>query len=171
MGATDVDALSVRSDGIYMHGKRWRVQVYVDTVRESTVKPTKQEASAWAVEREAQLSGKKLPDKTFGDAIDRYQKEVSTENAGAKWEIVRLNSMASDMIADRKMSALKPKDITAWRDRRLKKVSPAKQLGGYRTVRVLPAEYWMRNACEKHKLDAPRRTGIQLGRTAYYDQL
>jgi integrase len=110
---------------IYRHGKGWRVQVYVNGVRDSAVRPTKQEAAAWALEREAQLSGKRLPDKTLGDAFKRYAEEVAPHKGGARWELVRLRSLQDDSISRRPMAHLTPTDIADWRDKRLKAVSPS----------------------------------------------
>lgn len=110
---------------VYRHGKGWRVQVYVNGVRESGTFDTKAQAAAWALEREAQLSGKKLPDKTMGDALKRYRDEVSPEKDGHKWEATRLDSMAAMPLAKRPMASLSPTDIADWRDTRLKSVTPA----------------------------------------------
>jgi integrase len=110
---------------VYRHGKGWRVQVYVNGVRESGTFDTKARAAAWALEREAQLSGKKLPDKTMGDALRRYRDDVSPEKEGHKWEATRLDAMAAMPLAKRPMAALSPTDISDWRDARLKSVTPA----------------------------------------------
>ncbi|PJL10656.1 hypothetical protein B9Y66_16350 [Stenotrophomonas maltophilia] len=40
---------------IQRSGNKWRVQVYVARVRDSTTKHTKQEAAKWVPEREAEL--------------------------------------------------------------------------------------------------------------------
>lgn len=106
-------------------GKKWRAQVYVEGVRESGTFDTKAQAAAWAVEREAQLSGKKLPDKNMADAFERYRDEVSVGKGGEKWERTRLDAMAKMPIAKRPMASLSPTDIADWRDLRLKSVTPA----------------------------------------------
>ncbi len=67
---------------IQRNGNKYRVQVYVDGVRDSTTKATRQEAAQWALEREAELRGTKLPDKTFDAALRRYEEEVAPERGG-----------------------------------------------------------------------------------------
>lgn len=110
---------------IQKHGARWRVQVYANGVRDSRVLDTKQEAAKWALEREAELTGKKLPDKSFGDALALYEREVApTHRAGDK-EIVRLKSLRREPMARRKLAGLSGDDLAHWRDTRLKEVKPA----------------------------------------------
>ena len=110
---------------IYRHSKGWRVQVYVNGVRESGVFDTKARAAAWALEREAQLSGKKLPDKLLREALERYARDVSPTKAGERWEVNRLSNIGRDKIAKRPMAALDASDLADYRDRRLKEVAPA----------------------------------------------
>ncbi|MGH8032940.1 MAG: hypothetical protein ACREO8_11405 [Luteimonas sp.] len=76
------------------NGNRWRAQVYVCGVRASEQFATRKEAAQWALEREAELRGAKLPDKTLADAMSRFVREVSEERAGARWEVIRLNALA-----------------------------------------------------------------------------
>lgn len=130
---------------IYRHGKGWRVQVYVNGVRESTVLPTKQQAAAWAVEREALLSGKKLPDKTFADAMERYAEEVSPAKDGGRWEIIRLTALGAHGIAKKRLSLLSGPDFAEWRDARKKQVSDAtvlREMGLLRAVLEVARRDW-----------------------------
>jgi integrase len=108
------------------------VQVYVAGVRDSTTKPTRQEAARsrqeaarWALEREAELKGTKLPDKLFLDALQRYAKEEAPKRAGARWETIRLKRLESYPIAKRRLAALFGNDFADWRDARNKQVKPA----------------------------------------------
>lgn len=101
------------------HGNRYRVQLYVGGVRESAVKDTRKEAAQWALEREAELAGKKLPDKTFLDAVQRYAREVTEERAGGKKERIRLKAFERDDLAKRRIAALAADDFADWRDKRL----------------------------------------------------
>lgn len=110
---------------IYRHRGGWRVQVYVNGVRESQVFDTKARASAWALEREAQLSGKKLPDKSLADALTRYARDVSPTKAGERWEVNRLTRMGDDKLAVRPLAAITATDLADYRDRRLKAVTGA----------------------------------------------
>ena len=101
------------------HGNRFRVQVYVDGVRESAVRDTRKEAAQWALEREAELRGKKLPDRTLLDAMRRYAREVTEGRAGGHWERVRLTAFEREPMAARRLAAIGGDDIAAWRDSRL----------------------------------------------------
>lgn len=105
---------------ILPHRGGYRVQVYVDGQRLSKVCATKREAAQWALEREAELGGKKLPDKTLRDALRRYADELDDEKGGARWERIRLTAFEREGIAGRRLAALGPEDFTAWRDARLK---------------------------------------------------
>src|SRR3546814_12101489 len=75
------------------NGSGYRVQVYVKGVRDSGTFPTRKEAAQWALEREAELKGAKLPDKTLADAMDEFARTVSEGRAGAHWALIRLNAL------------------------------------------------------------------------------
>ena len=100
-------------------GSKWRVQVYVKGVRASATFRTKQEASAWALERDAELTGAKLPAKSFGDAMLRFSRDVAPTRAGGDWEIIRLKAMQAWPIAKRRLAGLAGNDFADWRDARL----------------------------------------------------
>jgi len=107
-------------------GRRWRVRVYVDGKRDSATHATKAAAAAWAVMREAELAGTALPSRTVAQALQRYADEVSPTHRGERWERVRLAAIARDWgLARNPLTAIKPADIAAWRDARLRQVAPA----------------------------------------------
>ncbi|MCC4632652.1 hypothetical protein [Xanthomonas dyei] len=91
-------------------GNKYRVQVYIHGMRDSTTKATRQEAVQWALEREAELRGTKLPDKTFDDALKRYETEVASARAGSRWELIRVKSLRreSDIAANLHMPDAEP---------------------------------------------------------------
>lgn len=105
---------------IYKSGSGYRVQVYVRGVRDSAVLPTRKEAAAWALQREAELTGRKLPAKTFGDALRAYAREVSPSHKGERWELIRLASLRREPIARHQLAGLADTDFIAWRNARLK---------------------------------------------------
>lgn len=106
-------------------GKSWRVRVYVNGVRDSATFPTKAEATAWGQMREAELTGKRLPDRTVGDACGRYAREVSPSHRGTRWEVLRLAAMQRDPLASVRLPSLTAAHVAEWRDRRLQSVSGA----------------------------------------------
>lgn len=106
-------------------GKRIRARVMVNGQRDSGTFATKREAVAWATQREAELTGRRLPDKTLADALERYGLEVAPTHKGARWEQVRLRKLATYPVAARLLASLEGPDLAAWRDARLKEVRPA----------------------------------------------
>lgn len=106
-------------------GKTWRVEVYVRGKRESASFPTKQQAAHWALEREAQLKGGKLPSKTLRDAMQAYADTVAPTHRGERWERVRLDLLGRHAVADVQLQAITDADLRAWRDHRLQTVGPA----------------------------------------------
>jgi integrase len=109
---------------IQRNGARWRVQLYVQGVRDSASFATRQEAAQWALQREAELTGKRLPDRTLADAMAKYAREVAPTHKGARWEAVRLKALGEHPIASRKLAGLAGSDFAAWRDKRLQAVKP-----------------------------------------------
>ncbi len=107
---------------ITRRGKKWRAEVW--NPRQTATFRTKQEASQWVLDREAEASGAKLPAKSFGDALARYGRDVVPQHKGAKWELIRLASLGAEPIAHRPLAALAAPDFAAWRDERLRQVSP-----------------------------------------------
>ena len=112
---------------ILPHRDGYRVQVYVGGQRQSKVCATRREAAQWALEREAELSGRKLPDKTLRDALRRYASELDDERGGARWERIRLAAFERDPLALRRLAALGPDDFAAWRDARLRTQAQRRQ--------------------------------------------
>ena len=102
----------------------WRAEIQRNGIRTSKVFSTKREAQAWALEQEATAKRARAgSNKSFGDAVDRYQADVSSAKAGAKWELARLNVMRDFFGADAGLLDIDSPHIAAWRDARLKTVS------------------------------------------------
>lgn len=135
---------------IYRNGTRWRAQVYVAGTRDSDTFPTRQEAAQWALAREAELSGRKLPDKSLKDAMRLYANDEAPKHRGGRWELVRLKSLEKDGMARRRVAGLTGDDFADWRDARLKKVKPgtvAREMNLLRSVLEfvrLPPHRWIR---------------------------
>jgi integrase len=107
-------------------GNSWRVEVKHNGARKSATFRTKTQASTWAIKTEAELcSGiKAVADKTLGDLLERYAREVSIRKRGHKWENDRINLFKRDPVSQIKLPVLGPSDLAEWRDRRLNTVSP-----------------------------------------------
>src|SRR5690606_41632059 len=93
---------------IRKRGTSWRAEIYKDGHRESATFPTKQQAAAWAVQREAELVGARLPDHAVKDALRRYAREVAPKHKGERWEVMRLNLLERDKLAQVKLPGLRP---------------------------------------------------------------
>lgn len=106
-------------------GKRWRVRLMVNGVRESATFGTRQEAAQWALQREAELTGARLPDKAVSDALARYRDEVTPSHKGGRWEAFRLDSIAGYPLGRVALARITGPDVAAWRDTRLGEVSAA----------------------------------------------
>jgi integrase len=106
-------------------GSGWRAELYRDGQRESATFPTKTEAVAWATQREAELTGARLPDKTLQDALSEYERRVAPTHRGERWEVARLGLLSRDAIAGIKLAKLTAAHLADWRDRRLAEVAPA----------------------------------------------
>lgn len=110
---------------IRKRGASWRAELYRNGIRESASFPTKQQAAAWAHQREAELGGERLPDNTVKAALRRYASDVAPTHKGERWEVVRLKRLESDPIAKLHLPSLRAAHVADWRDRRLKEVGPA----------------------------------------------
>ena len=107
-------------------GDRWRAEIRAKGVRQSKSFTTKASAKAWAamVERELEegVLGK-IPNKTFGELLERYSAEVSSLKIGHSREVKTITRVLKDEIASVPLAELSAKHIASWRDRRLKDVS------------------------------------------------
>lgn len=106
-------------------GSSWRARVRVRGVPDSATFPTKQQAVQWALQREAELQGKRLPDHAVKDALRRFADEVLPGRKGERAERLRLVAMERDRLAAVRLPALRPADVAAWKERRLQAVSGA----------------------------------------------
>lgn len=103
----------------------WAVEVNTRGRREFATFHTKAEAAAWALEREAELAGRKAHTGTVADMLRRYARDVSPTHRGERWERTRLKRLERDPLASVPLAALTPADIAAWRERRAQAVSGA----------------------------------------------
>lgn len=111
-------------------------------MRESGTFRTKQEAAAWALSREAELTGARLPDKTFADALARYRRDVTPTHRGHRWEAMRLHALEADQVARKPLARLAAADLADWRDRRLAEVSPGSVARELNIIRAVLRVAW-----------------------------
>ena len=109
-------------------GSSWRVQVRRKGITKSATFSTKARAEVWAAQQELEIAdgtAGTIPNKTFGDLLQRYAKDVSPTKRGERWEIVRINLFCRDEIAQVGLRSLNATHVAEWRDRRLQTVSGA----------------------------------------------
>lgn len=110
-----------------MENGKWRAQIYRAGVRKSKVLPSKKQAQHWAAEQEWKLDNvtevnSRIP---FGDLLDRYGKEVSSQKRGWRSEIIRIDRLRREPIARIAIGDLTTADFADWRDTRLRQVKGA----------------------------------------------
>ncbi len=110
---------------------RWRAEVEVSGDRETQGGfATKREAQEWGAQTEADMRAGRLgkwPLKTFGDAVDRYLKEVTPAKGSKANEEARLEALKRDFpgLMRKRFTEVMPDDLTDWVTKRLKTVKPA----------------------------------------------
>lgn len=80
-------------------GSSWRAIVRKLGVTQSETFPTKKAAQAWASQAEADIiagKGGDVPNKTFGDLLEKYRDEVSSGKRGAQTRHTSLNGGMPD---------------------------------------------------------------------------
>lgn len=97
----------------------WSVELYRNGLREHATFRTKAEAVLWAHQREAELTGARLPDHTLDDALDRYAREKAPALAGARWAAGKIRNLRAYALARKPLASLAAHDIAQWRDERL----------------------------------------------------
>lgn len=113
----------------------WRVQIARRGVRLSRTFATKAAGAAWAIKEETAIldgAAQKWPRKTVGEALDRYEAEVTPGKGSARAETARLRAFRREfpLIAAKIISDVDSSDIAGWRDAMLKRISP----GGVRRI-------------------------------------
>ncbi len=92
---------------------------------------TKREADAWATSVESEMNRGVFVDRseaertTFGEALDRYASEVTSEKRGWETEMHRIRALKKHPLAARSLASLRAVDFAKYRDERLKECSPA----------------------------------------------
>jgi integrase len=114
------------------HGWQAQVARRVDgkSVRKAKTFKTKREAQVWAREFEVGVSSGTDSSDTMRQVFDRYALERSKGKKGERWEVIRLNRFAADLVSGKPLGEyvigdVSTADLVAWRDMRLGTVQPA----------------------------------------------
>jgi integrase len=110
---------------IRKRGRRWHAEVKIRGSREGHSFATRAEAATWVMEREAEIRGERLPDRTLAQAIQRYADEIAPAQRGARWTVIRCTALARDKMTTKPLASLTATDLAGWRDARLRDVSPS----------------------------------------------
>lgn len=92
---------------------------------------TKREAEAWATAIESEMHRGVFVDRseaertTFGEALDRYAREVTAGKRGRESEMYRINALKRHPLAARSLASLRGVDFAKYKDERLKDCAPA----------------------------------------------
>jgi hypothetical protein len=108
----------------------WRAQIERRGVRMSQSFRTKGAAQAWATQQEARiLDGEvaRWPRKTLGDALARYEREITTTKRAPKVDVVSFGLLRREhpALCARVLSEITTAELAAWRDERLRHVTGA----------------------------------------------
>ncbi len=107
----------------------FRAQIYLKGIRKSKTFTTKREATQWARKEEFEIdkdAKAQVEDRyTLRDALAKYRDEVSPENAGEHWEVLRINAFLNHpawLPLDQKIGLVEPKDFESFCKERSKTV-------------------------------------------------
>jgi integrase len=114
------------------HGWQAQVARRIDgkTVRKAKTFKTKRDAQLWAREFEVGIAAGTASNDTLRQVFDRYALERSKGKKGERWEVIRLNRFAADLVNGKPLGEyvignVTTADLVAWRDMRLGRVQPA----------------------------------------------
>lgn len=110
---------------ITKYGDGWRAFVSGHGKRHTKVLPTKREAQAWALKKEAELGALKSSGHTLQAATEHYLKTVTSTKRGRApdWEKKRFDYMLDHFGDETPLAYITSDDIGQWRDKRLETVS------------------------------------------------
>jgi hypothetical protein len=103
-------------------GDSWFIQFRKGAVSKSSSHATSAKAKAWRAQMLADYTAGKLgavPDVPVSALLERYAREISPRKRGCRWEVIRLQMIARDPLADVRLPELDQPHIAQWRDRRL----------------------------------------------------
>jgi integrase len=117
-------------------GAAWRAIVRVRGRYASDSFPTKGAAQRWAAEKELEFANERrgdIPNKTVADLIDKFIEERNPDRP-ARLRLLRTREMK---IGEVSLADFTAPHVTAWRDARLKAVSPGSVLREWNTLSSL----------------------------------
>jgi len=117
---------------IRKRGDKWQARIQIKgTDQCSKSFSSRSDAEAWAKITEAEIirgvfiKRTDAERTTLGDALKKYEDEVTPNKRGADQELHRIRVWKSDPLAKKSLASLRGVDFAKWRDKRLKAVKPA----------------------------------------------
>ena len=111
---------------------QWRVQVRRKGFSpQSKTFNTRPEAEAWAREIEGEMdrgsfvSRKEAENTTLNEALERYEREISSKKKGYPQEKYKIAALKKTPFSSRWISAVRSIDVAEWRDKLLETSSPS----------------------------------------------
>jgi integrase len=107
---------------------KYRVEVRMQGVYDSETFLSKGAAKAWATRREAEIIGGQrgeIPNLTVKALLERYERDVSKDKKGKRWEGIRLQALGRDRLAQVSLRQLDAPHVADWQQRRLEAVKSA----------------------------------------------
>ncbi len=117
---------------IRKRGDKWQARVRIKgqaTIEKSF--SSKADAEAWAKITESEIirgvfiKRTDAERTTLGEALTRYERDVTPAKRGATQEMKRIKAWKADKLAGKSLAALRGVDFAQWRDKRLKAAAPA----------------------------------------------
>ena len=111
---------------------QWRVQIRKKGHPPQTrTFDVRSEADAWARQVEGEMdrglfvSRKEAENTTLSEALDRYEREVSSQKRSSDQDRIYVRYWKKTALAARNLASIQGKDLAAWRDERLLAMKPA----------------------------------------------
>jgi integrase len=125
--------------------KGWQAQVQRNGKRVAKTFPTKREANAWGIEQEAGAKRLKQGWRTFGAAVEDYEKSRTSQKRAQQWEKNALRRLLAQIGEDTPVGEIDAPRIARWRDERLKTVSGStvnREANLFRNILTVARDEW-----------------------------
>jgi integrase len=125
--------------------KGWQAQVQRNGKRIAKTFPTKREANAWGIEQEAGAKRLKQGWRTFGAAVEDYEKSRTSTKRAQEWEKNALRRLLAQVGEDTPVGEIDTPFIARWRDERLKTVSGStvnREANLFRNILTVARDEW-----------------------------
>src|ERR1700743_106433 len=92
----------------------YRVEICARGFRKSKTFETKIEAKLWHDEARKEASGRMIYGKTLGDALNRYEKEISPTKKTQRWDAIHIRKLNKNWISSIQIQDIQGSDLMRW---------------------------------------------------------